>query len=179
MPTPTTSVRTAVAAFAALALFAGCGSDSGSAEIDEADIDAAEENVSAAASDLVGVLEENGLESASSFVRDIDVSEIVGSDEYTFLAPGDDAFIALSAEEVAEVMSDEAALTALLKNHLIDQRLDASELAELESVTTLSGMELEIVSDDDGLTVGGARIQQSDLVTDSAVVHVVDRIFLP
>ncbi|WP_420451455.1 fasciclin domain-containing protein [Ilumatobacter sp.] len=168
----------ALAVVAVLGLTAGCGSD-GDVDVDGADADAVQEEATEALSDLSGVLEENGLESSASAFRDIDVSEIVGSDEYTFLAPGDAAFLGLSAEEAAEIMADQEALEEVLRNHLVDERLDAEQISEMSTVTVLSGRELEVVADGDSVTIGGAAVTRSDVDAGSAVVHVVDQIFLP
>lgn len=58
-----------------------------------------------------------------SAVTEIDIDELTDSEEFTF-SPEDAAFTGLSADELADLLADRDGLVALLRNHVVPQRLD-------------------------------------------------------
>lgn len=179
-----------IGALAGLALFgAACGDDStldaDPAEI-EADIEDLGEDVEVPTEDeaedaqvnLVDALESVGLGSLASAVGDIDVSELTDAAEFTFFAPNDEAFTALSADDLADLLADVDELDDVLRNHVVPERIDAATLVTLESVTTEAGNELAVVVDGDTVTVGGATVVTTDVEAGDGVVHAIDAVLI-
>ena len=141
--------------------------------------DAGASDGSGGSDDLVATLSDRGLASASSAFERIDLDELAGDEEYTFLAPSDDAFLALTADEVAEVMASDETLGVMLGNHLIGGRLALDDLDGVASITALSGMELAVGTSPNGPTIGGALVSATDIEPGGQMIYIVDKIFLP
>ncbi|MFN8374097.1 MAG: fasciclin domain-containing protein [Anaerolineae bacterium] len=123
--------------------------------------------------------------------------------ELTVFAPTDAAFDALTAamaemsEEdaaaMAEMMSDEDALSAYLTNillyHVVEGTvMSADVVAALEasdgafSVPTLQGQYLDVAATEDGgVTIDGANLNLDmvDIEASNGVIHVIDAVLLP
>ena len=168
--------RRALGLVTAVLLTTGCGAASGG------DADVAGE-ASGTPADIVATLSDRGLASASSAFENIDLDELLGGllegEEYTLLAPDDEAFLALTAEEAAEVMASDETLGSLMSNHLIEGRLELDDLQGLESITAMSGMELAVVTTSEGPTIGGATVSVTDVEPGGQMIYIVDKIFLP
>lgn len=180
--TPSKAVRYRIAGACLLvATIVGCGSsDDVEESVDEA-VDAAEQSVDEAeeaSSAIAEVLRENGLESIASAVQDIDFAELADSEEFTFFAPNDEAFQTLSSDEVADLLSFDGRLEETLRNHIVDERIDAAELAEVTSIETTGGMTLPVSVDGDTISVSGAIVVEADVEVDDGVVHIVDGLFI-
>jgi uncharacterized surface protein with fasciclin (FAS1) repeats len=184
---PSARARWAVTALVALVALLGAAcadDDSGEVALDDSAeaADAADQAapaVETASDDLAAALEEAGLSTVATAVRSIDVSEIVGSDEFTFFAPNDDAFLALDAETAADLLADPTQLLAILRNHAVDQRIEAAALADMTDVTTVEGSTLPVGDGEGGVTVGEALVVESDIAVGDGVVHVIDGVLLP
>jgi uncharacterized surface protein with fasciclin (FAS1) repeats len=181
----TVGARALWALVAAVAVLgAACGDSDDQVVLDNsaAAADAADEaapDVEATSDDLAAVLEDAGLTTVATAVQSIDVEEIVGSDEFTFFAPNDDAFLALEAEAVADLLSDPTELLAVLRNHVVDRRIEAATLADMTDVTTIEGSTLPVDGTGDSVTVGEAVVVRSDIAVGDGVVHVIDGVLLP
>lgn len=181
-----TTFRTTTLAAAILATSA-CSSSAVDDAVDEAEesgesvseqVDESADQVDDAAGDLATVLAENGLENLASVFEEIDVSSLVGTDEFTFLAPDDEAFQSLEADEIADVLTDPEQLDDVLRRHVVGETIDAAALAELDSIETEGGTTLEVSVADDVITVGDATVTTTDIQVDNGVVHIVDAIFI-
>ena len=184
-----------LAAGVLIAGITGCGSDNdnavvvngGSVEVDvtelENDLGSTVDNVvdeaDANADDLAQTLRDNGLDSLASVVEQIDVSELVGDGEFTFLAPNDEAFTTLSAPEIADLLSEPSQIVDTLQNHLLDGAISADELARMETVDTRSGDSLTVTVDGEATMIGDVVIVATDIEVGGGVVHVVDGFLLP
>ncbi len=190
--------RTLGAALAAGALIAGitaCGSDAdnavvvdgGSVEVDVTElendvgsaVDEAVDEADANADDLAQTLRDNGLDSLASVVEQIDVSDLIGDGEFTFLAPNDEAFTSLSAQEIADLLSEPTQIVDTLQNHLLDGTFSADELAGMESVDTRSGDTLTVTVDGETTTIDDVVIVATDIEGGGGVIHVVNGFLLP
>lgn len=180
--TPSKSVRYRIAGACLLvATIAGCGSSDDTEQSVEQAVDVAEQSADEAeeaSSAIADVLRENGLESIASAVQDIDFAELADSEEFTFFAPNDEAFQTLSSDEVADLLSFDGRLEDTLRNHIVSERIDAAELAELTSIETTGGMTLSVSVDGDTITVDGATVVEADVEVDDGIVHIVDGLFI-
>jgi len=152
---------------------AGDAGDDVSEEIDES-----ADQVDEATGDLAAVFEDNGLENLASAVEEIDIAEVVGTEDFTFFAPDDEAFQSLDAEDIAVILSDPEQLDDVLRRHVVAERIDAAALAEMSSVETEGGTTLEVSVDEDIVMIGDATVVKADIDVDNGIVHVVDRIFV-
>ena len=160
-----------------------CGSSSDGVEEESldtvgAEIDDVADDAEEASSAFADTLRANGLESLASAVQEIDFRELTDSPEFTFFAPDDEAFQTLEASDIADLLADPDRLSDVLRNHLVGESLDASEIGELDSVETEGGSTLDVAVDDDVVMVSGAVVVRSDIEVDDGVIHVVDRIFV-
>lgn len=131
------------------------------------------------ANELSDALRANGLESFASAVDQIDLAALAGTDDFTLLAPNDEAFLALEGDQAADLLGDPDALTAVVENHLVAEPLDSATISGQDSVTTVGGASLAVRADDAGVMIGSATVVDPDIQAGSAVIHVIDQVLLP
>ena len=101
---------------------------------------------------------------------------------FTIFAPANPAFEALPAGTLDAVLADTDLLTSILTLHVVaGERLSSTDLAELDSVTTVNGADITLeVADDGTLMVNGqASVGCADIQTANATVHVIDAVLMP
>lgn len=182
------------AAGALIAMLAACGSDDaaidvgdGTVAVDVTELEGAVDSVvddvvdeaDANAADLAQTLRDNGLDSAAGIVEQIDVAELVGDGEFTFLAPNDEAFTTLSADDMADLLSDPNQILETLRNHSLDGTRTAADLMTATSVDTRSGESLVVTVDDDTVMIGDVAVVTTDIEVGGGLIHVVDGFLLP
>lgn len=182
-------VPAALAATALIATLAACGSDTTTSNAaddvaavatDAAGVaNSAVDRAEAGVNDLAQTLRDEGLDSAAGIVEKIDVSQLVGDGDFTFLAPNDDAFTSLSADDMADLLSDPSQILDTLRNHTLDGTYSAADLADMTSVDTRAGETLPVSVDGDTITIGGVTVVKSDVALTGGVIHVVDGFLLP
>jgi uncharacterized surface protein with fasciclin (FAS1) repeats len=108
------------------------------------------------------------------------VDTLKGPGPFTVLAPTDEAFGKLPAATLTAVLADKAKLTAILTHHVIAGKVLAADVVALngKSAKTLQGGELKIDTSK-GVTIGGANVTKTDIVTDNGVIHVIDTVLIP
>lgn len=170
-----------IAVAAIFVIAPACGSSDEAADAVEDVADGAEQSADEAeeaSSAISDALRENGLESIASAVQSIDFAELADSEEFTFFAPNDDAFQSLDADDMADLLGDTGRLEDTLRDHIVDQRIDAAALSEMSSVDTVGGASLQVAVDGSDVSVGSANVVQTDVEIDDGVVHVVDGLFI-
>ncbi len=182
------------AAGALIAMLAACGSDDaaidvgdGTVAVDVTELEGAVDSVvddvvdeaDANAADLAQTLRDNGLDSAAGIVEQIDFAELVGDGEFTFLAPNDEAFTTLSADDMADLLSDPNQILETLRNHSLDGTRTAADLMTATSVDTRSGESLVVTVDDDTVMIGDVAVVTTDIEVGGGLIHVVDGFLLP
>ena len=173
-----------MAALVLVAVLAGCGDDdtvrdAAETELDDTDLSEATEDVGRAAADLADTLDELGLTSLASAIDEVPLDQLVDVGPYTFLAPSDEAFTALSADEIADLLADPALLLETLENHVVDGRMDAAALSGADGVETRRGSILTVEAGD-RISIGGATVTTADVpVGEDGIVHVVDALLIP
>jgi uncharacterized surface protein with fasciclin (FAS1) repeats len=103
-----------------------------------------------------------------------------GEGPFTVFAPTDEAFAALPAGLVDALLlpENEAALVAVLTYHVLGAEVPSSDVAT-GAVGTLQGEEIELVVDDNGVTVNGANVIAIDVEASNGVIHVIDAVLVP
>lgn len=102
------------------------------------------------------------------------------ADEITVFAPTDDAFADVDPELLATLVADPDLLNPTIGYHVVEGTWTAADLVELTSITTVSGDELSIEADADGVILGGAaRVVGADVSASNGVLHVLDTVLVP
>ena len=77
---------------------------------------------------------------------------------FTILAPTDEAFDALSSDELEDLATNPTQIDDIIKRHILDELLSWDELKERTEVTTMSDETLTVEVDGDDVRVGGALV---------------------
>jgi uncharacterized surface protein with fasciclin (FAS1) repeats len=95
---------------------------------------------------------------------------------YTFFAPTNEAFQKIPAEELELLFQNKEKMSNVLNNHLIPEYLLLNDIKEKKKIKNFNCIELEVSSD---LKINNAAIIESNIETENAVIHVIDRIMMP
>jgi uncharacterized surface protein with fasciclin (FAS1) repeats len=109
------------------------------------------------------------------------VDTLKGDGPFTVFAPTDDAFAALPAGTVENLLKPENKdqLTAILTYHVIPGAVRAADLAGKRlSVATVNGEKLH-VDGRHGVKVETANVVSADIEASNGVIHVIDRVLQP
>ena len=99
---------------------------------------------------------------------------------YTVFAPTDEAFAALP-EGVLDALllpENKDVLTQILTYHVVSGEVPSSAV-ETGLVPTVEGASLDVVADGSGVTVNGANVVATDVMTSNGVIHVIDAVLVP
>jgi uncharacterized surface protein with fasciclin (FAS1) repeats len=110
-----------------------------------------------------------------------DLVEALGSaGPFTVFAPNNEAFGKLPPGTVDNLLKPEnkEQLAGILKSHVVEGKVMAADVAS-GTVKTLSGKEIAVVNDDDGVTFGGAQVIAADIPASNGVIHVIDTVVVP
>ncbi len=109
------------------------------------------------------------------------VATLQGEGPFTVFAPTNDAFAALPAGTVENLLKPEnkAALQAVLTYHVLAGKVPSSAIAGKQlSVATVQGEEVAIDATA-GVVVGGANVIIADIEAKNGIIHVIDKVILP
>ncbi len=107
------------------------------------------------------------------------VETLKGPGPFTVFAPTDDAFAQVPAATLQGLLADKPALARVLTYHVVPGRISAAQAMKTDWAQTVMGQSLRIESDEQGVTVDGARVIQADIQTSNGVIHVIDRVVMP
>jgi uncharacterized surface protein with fasciclin (FAS1) repeats len=181
----TSRARRALAAGTLVALTVSCGGDDSDDPVGAVaeDLDGEAGDAAEAAEERATVLADDlrasGLETVASAVDLVEFDEIVDTPNFTFLAPNDEAFQTLSADELADLLADPGQVADVLRNHAFDSRVLSGDLSDGMQIDTRAGETLTVEIDGDVVTIGGATVTEADVEVDDGVVHVVDALIIP
>ncbi len=125
-----------------------------------------------------------GNESFSTLVAAIKAAGLVetlkGEGPFTVFAPTNEAFAALPAGTVEDLLKPENKdkLTAILTYHVVAGKVMSGDLKDDMMAKTVQGGEVKIDLDN-GPMVGEAKITTPDIAADNGVIHVIDKVLLP
>jgi uncharacterized surface protein with fasciclin (FAS1) repeats len=108
------------------------------------------------------------------------VDTLKGEGPFTVFAPTDDAFAALPAGTVEELLKPENKdkLTSILTYHVVPGKVMSADLSNNMMATTVQGGDITIMTQD-GVTVNGAKVISADIETSNGIIHVIDAVILP
>lgn len=125
-------------------------------------------------------------EDFSTLVAALDAAGLVGvldgDGPFTVFAPTNEAFEALPEGEVEALLEPEnrELLTQILTYHVVEGKAMASDVVEMDEVTTLMGSAVSIAVDGNTVRLGGsAEVVQADIEASNGVIHVIDSVLLP
>ena len=103
-----------------------------------------------------------------------------GEGPFTVFAPTDDAFNALPDGTIDALLADpQGLLTDILTYHVVGAEALSSGLTDGQRITTLSGQDITVMVNQDGVFINDARVIIADIPADNGVVHVIDAVLLP
>jgi uncharacterized surface protein with fasciclin (FAS1) repeats len=121
------------------------------------------------------------------------VETLMGAGPFTVLAPVNDAFAALPAGTVDNLLKPEnkATLTKILTCHVIAANAMAADIGKMamadggmHEVTTVGGCKLKLSVKDNVVMItdesgGTAKVTIGDVKQSNGVIHVIDKVLLP
>ncbi|MDJ0827476.1 MAG: fasciclin domain-containing protein [Rhodobacter sp.] len=108
------------------------------------------------------------------------VDTLKGDGPFTVFAPTDDAFAALPAGTVEDLLKPENidTLTAILTYHVVPGKVMSGDLSDGMMAATAQGGEVTIKTMG-GVTVDGANVVTADIEASNGVIHVIDQVIQP
>jgi len=152
---------------AAALILVGCDSNGGTEVPNVSEDNSVAEVV--AASQNTGTLE-SALQQAG-LVEALDDS----SQSFTVFAPTDAAFGTIDA---GELTANDALLEEVLTYHVVPQAINAGDIQDGQTVTTLEGDTLRFSVSDGTVQVNGATVTNPDIEATNGVVHKIDGVLL-
>lgn len=125
-----------------------------------------------------------GTESLSTLVAAVKAAGLVetlqGAGPFTVFAPTNEAFAALPAGTVENLLKPENKdqLIAILTYHVVAGKVMSTDLSDGMKAATVNGAEV-IITTAGGAKVNGANVAAADIVASNGVVHVIDAVILP
>ena len=109
------------------------------------------------------------------------VETLKGEGPYTVFAPTDEAFAALPAGTVDDLLLPENKdeLTDILTYHVVEGNVLSTDLSDGQTATTLQGGDVTIGVMDGTVTVNGATVTAADIEASNGTIHVIDAVLLP
>lgn len=138
--------------------------------------------VHAADMDIVDTAVEAG--SFTTLAAALEAADLVGTlkgeGPFTVFAPTDDAFAALPAGTIDDLLKPENKdkLVAVLTYHVVPGAVMSGNLTNGMTATTVNGASVTIMTEG-GVTVNGANVTAADIGATNGVIHVIDAVILP
>jgi uncharacterized surface protein with fasciclin (FAS1) repeats len=108
------------------------------------------------------------------------VDTLKGPGPFTVFAPTDEAFAALPAGTVEDLLKPEnlAKLQAVLTYHVVAGKVMSGDLSNGMTAATVQGADITIMTEG-GVKVNGANVVTADIEATNGVIHVIDAVILP
>lgn len=108
---------------------------------------------------------------------DVDLVDTLNGDEFTVIAPTDDAFAAVPKDDLDALAKDSDMLTKVLTYHVIPGKLSPDEIAGEHK--TVEGSKVKISGEGDDLKFDDAGLVCGGVATSNATVYMVDSVMMP
>ena len=108
------------------------------------------------------------------------VETLKGEGPFTVFAPTDEAFAALPAGTVEDLLKPENKdkLVAILTYHVVPGKVMSTDLKDDTMAKTVQGGEVKIDLDN-GAMINDAKVVTADVAADNGVIHVIDKVIIP
>jgi len=109
------------------------------------------------------------------------VDTLKGEGPFTVFAPTDEAFAALPAGTVEDLLkpANREKLVEILTYHVVSGKVKAKDVVNLESADTVAGQAVSISVKGDNVMVGNAKVIKADVWASNGVIHVIDKVLIP
>ena len=109
------------------------------------------------------------------------VDTLKGTGPFTVFAPTDDAFAALPAGTLADLLKPEnkAKLQEILKYHVVSGKVMAADVGGLKSASTVAGKDLKITVTNGVVMINESKVLKTDITAKNGVIHVIDKVMIP
>ena len=123
-----------------------------------------------------------GSDDFNTLVTAIEATDLVKilqrSGPFTVFAPTDAAFAKLPKGTVDKLLKDIPQLKKILTYHVVSGKVMASDVAQLQSATTIEGSALKIDTSR-GVKINNSTVTIADIEADNGVIHAIDTVLLP
>ena len=106
------------------------------------------------------------------------IETVEGLDAYTVFAPTNEAFEQLDPAQLEALLADKEALTSVLTYHVVPENLMASDL-EAQDYETVEGTSVPVEINGEEVTVDGATVSATDIMSQKGIVHLIDSVLVP
>lgn len=108
------------------------------------------------------------------------VDTLKGEGPFTVFAPTDEAFAALPAGTVEDLLKPENKdqLVAILTYHVVPGKVMSTDLSNGMMAATVQGGEITIMTEG-GVMVNDANVVTADIEASNGVIHVIDKVIMP
>lgn len=132
---------------------------------------------------IVQVATDNGFDTLVAAIEAADlVDTLEGPGPFTVFAPTDEAFAALPAGTLDDLLlpENQAALADILTYHVVSGEVTADQVVNLPSATTVQGQDIAI-SVVNGMVMlnGTVTVTTTDVEASNGVIHIIDGVLLP
>ncbi|SMX75135.1 Uncaracterized surface protein containing fasciclin (FAS1) repeats [Brevibacterium aurantiacum] len=108
---------------------------------------------------------------------DVDLVDTLNGDEFTVIAPTDDAFADVPKKDLNALAKDSDMLTKVLTYHVIPGKLSPDEIAGEHK--TVEGSKVKISGEGDDMKFDDAGLVCGGVQTSNATVYMVDAVMMP
>ena len=127
---------------------------------------------------LQEILESKGLNTLNALLEDAELVEALSGDsDLTLFAPTDEAL----QRFIGSLPSapDAETLKTVLLNHVISGNVGSGDITDGLKAENLAGKEVTLRINPKGVTVGGARVAETDIPINKLKVHIIDDVINP
>jgi uncharacterized surface protein with fasciclin (FAS1) repeats len=109
------------------------------------------------------------------------VDTLKGPGPFTVFAPTDEAFAALPAGTIDNLLKPEnkAKLQRILTYHVVPGKVMAADVVKLQSAKAVSGDTVTVATRNGGVIIDNAHVVKADIAASNGVIHVIDAVLLP
>jgi uncharacterized surface protein with fasciclin (FAS1) repeats len=148
-----------------------------------ADAETPTEQVAARSSSTIAELasSSDSFETLTAALEAAGLTEVLqGEGPYTVFAPTDEAFEALPAGTLEELLKPENrdTLIQVLTYHVVPGEVTSSALSSGD-VATVEGSDISVTVGESEVNVNDATVVQPDVLASNGVIHVIDQVILP
>ncbi|GGG14763.1 fasciclin domain-containing protein [Pontibacter amylolyticus] len=139
--------------------------------------------MTAGSKDIVALASETP--SLSTLVQALQAADLEGALQgagpYTVFAPTNEAFAALPAGTLENLLKPEnkQQLVDILTYHVVEGNVKSTDLSNGMSAKTLNGADLKVMLNGSSVKINDATVTMPDVAASNGVVHVIDKVMLP
>ena len=123
--------------------------------------------------------------SFNTLVKAVTAAELVatlkGKGPFTVFAPTDEAFSALDANLLSDLLKPENKnkLAGILTFHVLAGKVMSSDISGTIEATTVNGQKVIVKESYGKVFVNDAQVVTADIEADNGVIHVINKVLLP